>query len=334
MAPGRAWGLWLVSATLPAARSFASPARAARSTNPARAARPPTRLFSDEVDDVDCVDDECVANLSDEDYVEDAGALAVAGDAPKLTKASWKLSLSVGREQGTWMPEDWAASGARLLLPVVVEFDSEAYPGDAEALVGWDCFRVRPVGDASFVGTKGQVTVPIRGGAWSVQPPKPPSKPALLRFWLEFPEEVQRNDVTLPAGRVFFTAPVWQEVELERGAEARAATVERLEAAAEASTALAAAAVRANPLAKLFGLRKQVLALDEKNAVLRRLERIDRVVGGSANAGAGPFPGLVEGAALTVGTTGGLVVKRTPKLGVGTEYHILGTFSAQPAGDG
>jgi hypothetical protein len=43
---------------------------------------------------------------------------------------------------------------------------------------------------------------------------------------------------------------------------------------------------------------------------------------------------LVEGAALTVGTTGGLVVKRTPKLGVGTEYHILGTFSAQPAGDG
>ena len=58
------------------------------------------------------------------------------------------------------------------------------------------------------------------------------------------------------------------------------------------------------------------------------------MVGGSANAGAGPFPGLVEGAALTVGTTGGLVVKRTPKLGVGTEYHILGTFSAQPAGDG
>ncbi len=83
-----------------------------------------TRIFSDEVDDVECApnDDECVANLSDEDYVDGAGALEVIDDdAPdltklaqknKLTKASWKLSLSIGRETGTWMSEEWAASGA------------------------------------------------------------------------------------------------------------------------------------------------------------------------------------------------------------------------------
>ena len=67
-----------------------------------------TRIFSDEVDDVECApnDDECVVNLSDEDYVDGAGALEVIDDdAPKLSKASWKLSLSIGREQGTWMPE-------------------------------------------------------------------------------------------------------------------------------------------------------------------------------------------------------------------------------------
>ena len=112
-----------------------------------------TRIFSDEVDDVECApnDDECVANLSDDDYSDDAGALEVIDDdAPdltklaqknKLTKASWKLSLSIGRETGTWMPEEWAASGARLLLPIVVEFDSEPYPGEPEALVGQTCFR-------------------------------------------------------------------------------------------------------------------------------------------------------------------------------------------------
>ena len=150
-------------------------------------------------------DDECVVNLSDEDYVDGAGALEVIDDdAPKLSKASWKLSLSIGREQGTWMPEEWAASGARLLLPITVEFDSVPYPGEPEALVGRTCFRVRPLGDASFVGVGGKVTVPVRGGAWAIQPPKPPQKPALLRFWLEFPEEAKRNDVTLPPGRVFF----------------------------------------------------------------------------------------------------------------------------------
>ena len=85
------------------------------------------------------------------------------------------------------MPEEWAASGARLLLPITVEFDSVPYPGEPEALVGRTCFRVRPLGDASFVGVGGKVTVPVRGGAWAIQPPKPPQKPALLRFWLEFP---------------------------------------------------------------------------------------------------------------------------------------------------
>ena len=114
-----------------------------------------TRIFSDEVDDVEFApnDDECVANLSDDDYSDDAGALEVIDDdAPdltklaqknKLTKASWKLSLSIGRETGTWMPEEWAASGARLLLPITVEFDSEPYPGEPEALVGQTCFRAR-----------------------------------------------------------------------------------------------------------------------------------------------------------------------------------------------
>ena len=51
--------------------------------------------------------------------------------------------------------------------------------------------------------------------------------------------------------------------------------------------------------------------------------------------GVRPFPGLAAGASLTLGTTGGLVVKRTPRIGVGTEYHILGKFQAQAAaGDG
>ena len=35
-----------------------------------------------------------------------------------------KVSLNVGREAGTTMPADWAASGARLALPLEVTKDT------------------------------------------------------------------------------------------------------------------------------------------------------------------------------------------------------------------
>ena len=81
----------------------------------------------------------------------------------------------------------------------------------------------------------------------------------------------------------------------ERGAEARKEARERYEEAETKSAQLADEAVKANPLAKIFGLRKQVLALDEKNAALRKLERVERYLGGSRDGGAGPFPGLAAG---------------------------------------
>ena len=49
------------------------------------------------------------------------------------------VTVNVGREPNTWMPKDWAASGARLLLPLDVEFADErvdlGFPGE-EALGG------------------------------------------------------------------------------------------------------------------------------------------------------------------------------------------------------
>ena len=97
--------------------------------------------------------------------------------------------------------------------------------------------------------------------------------------------------------------------------QARKEARERYEEAETKSAQLADEALKANPLAKIFGLRKQVLALDEKNAALRKLERVERYLGGSSDGGAGPFPGLAAGVSLTLGTTGGLVVKRTPRIG-------------------
>ena len=67
-----------------------------------------------------------------------------------------------------------------------------------------------PVGKSSFVGAGGTTNVTVRSGGWHVTPPKRGERPALLRLWLEFPFGASRGDVTLPAERVYFSAPVWQ----------------------------------------------------------------------------------------------------------------------------
>lgn len=124
------------------------------------------------------------------------------------------LVLDVGREPGTWMEQDWAASGARLVLPVNVRFTEEeldlGFPGE-EGLGGRFCKKLAVLdNNARFVGPEGEVIVNVQGGGWASLPlterkgdyGEGASK---LRFFLDFPDGASRNDVRLPAGRVFFS---------------------------------------------------------------------------------------------------------------------------------
>ena len=126
------------------------------------------------------------------------------------------VTLSVGREPGTWMPKEWAASGARLSLPMSVSFTEEpvdlGFPGE-ETLGGRTARRLNCEG-GSFVGPRGEVTVNADGGAWSTLPTGREGE-YILRFFVDFPDEATRNDVTLPKGRVYFSGVCWDE----RGAD-------------------------------------------------------------------------------------------------------------------
>jgi len=71
------------------------------------------------------------------------------------------------------MPETWGSSGARLALPITVDFTSTPFRGEGETLVGRTAFGVDVVGGScKFVGEKGEVEVDVEGGGWSVEPPK------------------------------------------------------------------------------------------------------------------------------------------------------------------
>jgi hypothetical protein len=147
-----------------------------------------------------------------------------------LNAFSCRVTLNIGREPGTWMPDDWAASGARMSLPLDVTFSDEpvectepnflqnrdvklpSLPGEGSSTSRLQC------SGGSFVGAQGEVVVKADGGAWSAQPTGQCGE-HLLRFYLDFPEGAARNDVSLPAGRVYFSSACWDK---EERAEAEA----------------------------------------------------------------------------------------------------------------
>ena len=125
--------------------------------------------------------------------------------------AECTVTLNIGREPGTWMASEWAASGARLSLPLAVRFSDEVvdlgFPGE-EALGGRREARCLICEGGRFVGPQGEVVVNADGGAWASLPTGREGE-SVVRFFIDFPQEASRNDVSLPAGRVYFSCACW-----------------------------------------------------------------------------------------------------------------------------
>ena len=136
--------------------------------------------------------------------------------APKATLNNMEVmtTLNIGREPGTWMPKEWAASGARLSIPMKLRFSDEVvdlgFPGEESLNPGGSRYAKKVYCEGgSFVGAQGQCVVKASGGAWSTQPSGIPGA-STLTFFVDFPAEAVRNDVSLPAGRIFFSGACWE----------------------------------------------------------------------------------------------------------------------------
>jgi len=104
----------------------------------------------------------------------------------------WHLSLDIGREAGTTMREDWAASGARLGLPIDVEVAGDAAV-ERDEDVG-RASRLRPLEAPTLVNDEGLQTVAVKEGGWHLE------QGSKLRFWLDVEEDARRADVGVPRG--------------------------------------------------------------------------------------------------------------------------------------
>ncbi len=92
--------------------------------------------------------------------------------------------MSIGREPGTGMPNEWASSGCR--LPVVVQCDFRQEENSNQNNI-----VVPLTGDVRFTGPDGEVVKPVENGEWSLVNGRK------LSFTLGFPDKLVRRDVTL-----------------------------------------------------------------------------------------------------------------------------------------
>jgi hypothetical protein len=87
------------------------------------------------------------------------------------------------------MPPEWAASGARLALPLQIQYHHE-FSDENERLLGKGETRThQPLGTPKFVSSLGEVEVAVSQVGWSVKKTDEDNgSSTALRFFLDFPE--------------------------------------------------------------------------------------------------------------------------------------------------
>lgn len=253
------------------------------------------------------------------------------GYASTLVGTSWRLKLDVGLEPGSWMPrkiEGWGASGARVLVDALVDFDATP-ASEGEELVGpMDQTRVISVrGGGTIVTLQGEQEVSFESGGWCVQRPlfaNPAEEEGLLRFWLDCPSGCAKNDVSVPPGeRIFFSTGVWDDAnglqKLRAKATAAAeeqSTLESMERAGDDASSMVAEDLLCK-LPLLGPVRRQFLRMEASSSLRRR------------RAYYASWPGLDDQndqRAALIASSGSLSLKQERPRG----YIYLGKFGAEP----
>jgi hypothetical protein len=118
--------------------------------------------------------------------------------------------FNIGREQGTWMPASWAASGDRLRFQVLCDFTSKPLYEREEFFQGVAGAKVLRVVNAWTLpcGRLGRQPVSVKPtGGYKVVPGQGPLGTDVVRLYVELTEPLSKpeSDVHCPVGRVYGT---------------------------------------------------------------------------------------------------------------------------------
>lgn len=260
--------------------------------------------------------------------------------------AEWRININIGREPGTYMPEEWGASGARLSLPLEIRIDSDSTSGDEERdFMGGASNEVTVLEDPTFVSNKGQEQVIFKDhGAWKIGVRRGKEGDASrLRFWVDLDKEqdggadsVARNDVTLNANeRLFFVANCWREPEIEAGLRRyRPLEANLVDAQASVDKQLSHDSGDrrldgTNPIDTAMASLDMVVLVKNRDDCVQKLKDAEKKLPAPTIKLSDPgcWPGTTERLVIAPGTIG---VKRKNGILGAEEFHIVGTWTATP----
>lgn len=241
--------------------------------------------------------------------------------------------MTIGRIPGTAMPPEWAASGAKLGLSVEVEFTDEACSyemtkerllmGDDDGRRGPSMLSVEPLNDPVFVSAKGQEVVKVLPGAYACQIQGLASGQYKLYFFLDFPEGAVRNDVQLPAERIYFLGSCWigDEAVIDRAERRRddiLKSVHQIDQEFEEVQQTSATGF----LQKAAGFRQSAVLFERRGKLQSQLEDLEQRY--PLDKGV-----IIKGPNDVIFAKEGVIaVKRfRGTLGTKEQYHWVGTFS-------
>ena len=162
-----------------------------------------------------------------------------------FTGTRWRCTLSVGKlasnapasfatpplamftpgggraEPPSWFPEDWAISGARLFLPLDVDFcdTATAAPLEEGPFRNSKARRLATPDKTAFIDMTGEVSVSTRGVAWVAK--EISSIESLLVWRVDLPDGARKGDVSLPAdSSLYLSTRVFKRLEVEKLGEA------------------------------------------------------------------------------------------------------------------
>lgn len=285
---------------------------------------------------------------------------------PSPWKSSkWRFILNIGREAGTYMPEEWGASGGRLVLSVDVEITSDRISkavdtnkeGVDDPMLKHNPFAIKLLDTTSkYITNQGEQICEFKKvGGWKIRFPlidegqdrgggraggkkKITGHASTLRCYIDLVSNVKRNDVTLNGKeRIYFTGKCWREEDVEYAYTRMKPIEDRYNRAQERLDEALSHEYGDRRLDgtdlmdTLAGMKDTAQLVIERDGALRQLEEANRIYPTIPlqELPEGPWPGQIEWLSIEPRK---LLVRREQFL-VGDEYHIIGTWTATPLFD-
>mmetsp|Transcript_19455 Transcript_19455/g.55977 ORF Transcript_19455/g.55977 Transcript_19455/m.55977 type:complete len:330 (-) Transcript_19455:35-1024(-) len=289
-----------------------------------------------------CAATSCCGSLNNRKFML-AEALGTDSVMSRLKTAQCALQVNVGRIPGTAMPNDWAASGARLGFLLEVEFCEELpsnYQMTKERLLLGSrkglgrqptvaLRAVEPLNEPTFISTAGQQVIRVTEGAYGCELQSLQSQQYGFRFFLDFPEGAVRNDVELPAERIYFISSCWikNEPTFQRAQQRYNELDQKLTDVRADIAKLEAESKSSGIFGKALGLRQMTTLVEKKQSIEAQLYELERTYPLQETTRQELLDGPND---ILFVKEGVIAVKRfRGAMETREQYHWVGTFSFQ-----